>query len=361
MKRYLLFYLLLPCFLLAQPSGKFSIEGKLSGLADGTVISLRDQNPEQTTPIATATAKAGRFSMKGELPQSNLYYLNYPGTEQRLFVYLEPGNIRLEGHKDSLLSARVTGSPAHEAFTAFNMEFSSLFGKVSALAQQLNSGEADSTGKLRKQYEETVADINRRTDAYVQRYSQSVVAPFAIMVMSQLTEDLSVMEGRYAMLKSSAKESLYGQMIAKALNDAKAGAVGSQAIEFTQNDPDGKPVSLASFRGKYVLIDFWASWCRPCRDENPNVVAAFEKFKSKNFTVLGVSLDRSKEPWVKAIADDRLTWTHVSDLKFWNNEVAQMYRISSIPQNLLLGPDGKIIAKNLRGPELHRQLEALIK
>jgi thiol-disulfide isomerase/thioredoxin len=109
------------------------------------------------------------------------------------------------------------------------------------------------------------------------------------------------------------------------------------------------------------LIDFWASWCRPCRDENPNVVAAFEKFKSKNFTVLGVSLDRSKEPWIKAIADDRLTWTHVSDLKFWNNEVAQMYRISSIPQNLLLGPDGKIIAKNLRGPELHRQLEALIK
>jgi peroxiredoxin len=361
MKRYLFLSWLLPVTLFAQPSGKFSIQGSLIGLPDGTVISLRDQNPEQTTPIATATAKAGKFTMQGDLPQSNLYFLNYAGTEQRLFVYLEPGNIRLNGHKDSLLAARVTGSAAHDAFTAFNMEFSTLFGKVSALAQQLNGGVVDSSGSLRKQYETTVADINRRTDAYVQRYSQSVVAPFAIMVMSQLTEDLSIMEGRYAMLKSSARESLYGQMIAKAINDAKAGAVGSQAIDFTQNDPDGKPVSLASFRGKYVLIDFWASWCRPCRDENPNVVAAFEKYKSKNFTVLGVSLDRSKDPWIKAIADDRLTWTHVSDLKFWSNEVAQLYRISSIPQNLLVGPDGKIIAKNLRGPELHKRLNELIR
>jgi len=361
MKKILLLCCLLPMFGLAQTNNEVTLEGVLSGLPDGTVVSLRDQNPEQTAPIATAQSKGGKFTIKGKLPASNLYYLNYAGTEQRLFLFLEPGVVKLNGHKDSLMAARISGSKAHEAFSVFNTEFSALFGKVSALAQQLNGGTADSAGNLRKQYEETVADINRRTDDYVRRYDQSVVAPFAILVMSQLTEDLSIMEGRFALLKAPAKESFYGQMVAKTLSDAKAGAIGSQAIEFTQNDPEGKPVSLASFRGKYVLIDFWASWCRPCRDENPNVVAAFEKFKSKNFTVLGVSLDRSKEPWIKAIADDRLTWTHVSDLKFWNNEVAQMYRISSIPQNLLLGPDGKIIAKNLRGPELHRQLEALIK
>ena len=361
MKRILILFGLLPLMGLAQSASTITIEGSLSGLPDGTVVSLRDQNPEQTTPIATATASGGKFTMKGNLPASNLYYLNYPGTEQRLFLFLEPGMVKLSGHKDSLLTARVSGSRAHEAFSVFNEEFSALFGKVSALAQQLNGGKADSSGTLRKQYEETVADINRRTDDYIRRYDQSVVAPFAILVMSQLTEDLTIMEGRYALLKAPARESFYGQMVAKTLSDAKAGAVGSQAIDFTQNDPEGKPVTLASFRGKYVLIDFWASWCRPCRDENPNVVSAFEKFKSKNFTVLGVSLDRSKEPWLKAIADDRLTWTHVSDLKFWNNEVAQLYRISSIPQNLLVGPDGKIIAKNLRGPELHRQLESLIK
>jgi peroxiredoxin len=134
------------------------------------------------------------------------------------------------------------------------------------------------------------------------------------------------------------------------------GAVGSKAIEFTQNDTTGNPVSLASFRGKYVLIDFWASWCKPCRMENPNVVVAFNKFKGKNFTVLGISLDKSRDSWINAIKEDQLAWTHVSDLKFWSNDVAVKYRIESIPQNYLIDPDGKIIAKNLRGPELQSRL-----
>ena len=118
------------------------------------------------------------------------------------------------------------------------------------------------------------------------------------------------------------------------------------------------PVALSSFRGKYVLVDFWASWCGPCRQENPNVVETFNKFNTKNFTVLGVSLDRpgQKSKWIDAIHEDKLTWTHVSDLKFWDNEVAKLYKVQSIPQNILLDPDGKIIAKNLRGPALEAKL-----
>jgi thiol-disulfide isomerase/thioredoxin len=125
------------------------------------------------------------------------------------------------------------------------------------------------------------------------------------------------------------------------------GEIGTQAVEFTQNDTEGHPVSLSSFRGKYVLVDFWASWCAPCRRENPHVVEAYQQYKNKNFTILSVSLDRQKENWLKAIKDDNLTWTHVSDLQYWDNAVARLYMIEQIPQNILIDPNGKIIARNL--------------
>jgi len=136
--------------------------------------------------------------------------------------------------------------------------------------------------------------------------------------------------------------------------------VGRQAPELTLPDTQGRPVSLSSFKGKYLLVDFWASWCGPCRAENPNVVQAYSEFKNKNFTILGVSLDKEKDPWLEAIRSDRLNWTHVSDLKYWQSKAVEVFQFQGIPFNLLIDPQGKIIAQGLRGDELESKLKEVL-
>jgi peroxiredoxin len=165
----------------------------------------------------------------------------------------------------------------------------------------------------------------------------------------------------YNGLSNTIKQSPSGKMFAERLPKLKAVAIGAIAPVFDEPDTSGKKIDLSSFRGKYVLIDFWASWCGPCRHENPNVVKAYNRYKNQNFTIVGVSLDRpgNKDKWLKAIHMDGLTWTQLSDLKFWDNKAAVLYGVRGIPQNFLLDPDGKIIAKNLRGEDLEDKLAEL--
>ena len=198
-------------------------------------------------------------------------------------------------------------------------------------------------------------------DSLLAAHSSSPVAAYFVVKDFAYKLDLEGMKAVRAKLDASLAGSEYVNQIESMISRMEKVQVGSVAPDFTLPDVDGNPVSLSSFRGKYVLVDFWAAWCPDCRKENPNIVAAWEKYKDKNFAVLGVSLDRKRDQWLAAIEKDNLTWTQVSDLKYWDSEAAVLYCIRWIPMSFLIDPEGKIVAIGLEGEELHNKLEELLK
>lgn len=359
MKRFFTLLLIIPAGLFAQQKG-FVVTGTIKGIADGTEVTLSDANNVQDT-LARAVVEKNQFILKGTVSEPNIFFLNLHGPQKKSFIFIGNENVTLNGDVAEIQNLQVKGSKIHDDYSNYAKQFNPLFEQLTTLTNQINNTPGVQPGdSLLNKHQALSELIMTKIDSYVEAHSASPVAPFLMMVTAQLDQDIANTERRFSKLKPEAQQGFYGKIIKDRIEKSKLGQPGSQALEFSQADTSGKEVALSSFRGKYVLLDFWASWCKPCRMENPNVVANFNEFKSKDFTVLGVSLDRDKAAWLEAIKEDKLAWTQVSDLQFWNNAVARLYGIEGIPANLLIDPTGKIIAKNLRGEALHATLKKLL-
>jgi thiol-disulfide isomerase/thioredoxin len=341
---------------------EFSIKGTIAGVETGKVYLEKIVNGHPQS-IDTADVVDGKFTFKGKMATPDIRILRLNEQDYFATLFIDNSSIKVTASKDSLRSTKITGSPTHDIFQLYLSELERMNKDVMKLQGKyqtaMTSGNADEAKKAEIDYSAMMDNMKVFTKNFVKEHNSSVVSAYIALVQLSNQIEGAELESIVANYPAEISNSEYVVKLKEIAAGLKKTAIGAIAPDFTMNDPGGKPVQLSSLRGKVVMIDFWASWCAPCRQENPNVVKLYQKYNAKGFEIIGVSLDKTKEEWVQAIKDDQLSWIHVSDLQFWQNTAARLYSVNSIPQTYLLDKEGKIIAKGLRSEQLAEKLNEL--
>ncbi len=362
-----------------KDDGSFTVNGKIKNVENQQVyleeLYFSQQNPQV---LDTAEIKDGKFSLTTKATEQGLYRIRFEKIQSGFIFINDAPKINFDADiNDVSLEGPTFNTPANGQLKAFLSNIDGRRKQLMAIGNNIDSlrklNVPDSVLQVQNADLFKVRnDFTQFITSYIDTVKQPVIALFAVgytqgIDPALLTKVIPPLATRFPKHQGIiGVVTQFNEMMSadkQPSTPAKSGApgIGSVAPDFTMADKDGKPFSLSSLRGKYVLVDFWASWCGPCRGENPNVVAAYNQFKNKNFTILGVSLDEDKSKWLEAIKKDGLTWHHVSDLKGWENATVAMFGYDGIPYNVLLDPSGKIIATSLRESALQAKLAEVLK
>ncbi len=343
-----------------------TIQGSIDGVKDGTKVFISELAKGYSTKIVdSAVVENGEFT--AHLPKSplqTLSILSLKGVRGSFQFINENKSLKVELYKDSLQKSKISGGPANDLFWAYRNKLATGNKKVMDAADALSREEIDnrdarqSIQDLQLKIEQENSEFRKKS---IEEHPDLLPSLLMLYDMEQTRRvPQSEMKKLYDKLSPQLKDYFMGVEMGKRLEQASALAIGAKAPGFKAKTPEGEELALEDALGKYTLVDFWAAWCVPCRKENPNIVKVYNKYHDKGFNVLGVSLDKTEEAWLKAIEKDGLKWNQISNLRFWNDPIAKKYNIKAIPANFLLDKDGIIVARDLRGPNLEKKISELL-